>query len=250
MYDDPPAPPAPEQKPPAMFTQEQLNFEIGKARQKANERVVELTTQLQELSGRTDLTVAEKEDLQRQMEETRNQYMTEKQRAAANDADWKKRYDTDVTKSKQEADTWKSRFETQQINAAILSAAQDPEINAFMPNQMLALLRGDSKLAPVLDEDGKPTDEYQVMVRFQDVDPKTKKTVDLNLPVAEAMKRMRQQPEKFGNLFRHNKVDGIGFTDTDVRRTNSGDGPPLGPGVTQEQYDAWVDKHPNWDTGK
>ena len=69
-----------------------------------------------------------------------------------------------------------------------------------------------------VDEDGKPTGDYEPRVAFPDKD-KDNKPLTLDLTVAEAVKRMKEL-EKYGNLFEGGKKSGLGGTGSQTKGSN------------------------------
>jgi hypothetical protein len=83
------------------------------------------------------------------------------------------------------------------------------EGEAFNANQIIGLLRPMTELRELKDEAGKITGE-KPMVDFPDVDEKTGKPINTLRTPGEAVKRMKELAETYGNLFRANVVSGVG----------------------------------------
>ena len=82
---------------------------------------------------------------------------------------------------------------------------------AFNPAQIVTQLRPWTRVIEVMDEKtGKPTGKYKPVVDMPDVDATTNEQVIMNRSPEEAVKRMKEMPEQWGNLFRSNVVSGIG----------------------------------------
>jgi hypothetical protein len=91
------------------------------------------------------------------------------------------------------------------------------------------------------EKTGKPTGKFKVVVDFPDRD-ESGAAVTRELSSREATKRMKEQPDQWGNFFRANVVSGIG--------SGSGGGTPTGNGkidvrkLTQQQYMELREKNP------
>jgi hypothetical protein len=93
-----------------------------------------------------------------------------------------------------------------------------------------------TRLSEITDEKtGKGTGKFKVVVDFPDTDPNTgEPTVTLHSPES-AVKRMKDLPQMYGNLFKSGVVSGIGSS-------SATGGPTGGNGkldfrkLTQQQY--------------
>jgi hypothetical protein len=205
-YEDPP-PATPPVTPPKSFTQEQVNELLAKEKRDWQGKLKTETEKLQQLQQQANLTSEEKTNLQKQIEDLQSQYLTKEQQAALllekKDKESKSKFDS----LSSERDTYKTQFETTLINHGIVAAAAAN--GAVSAEQLQDLLQGRSRVAEVKDDDGK-SKGFVVMVKFTDTDPKTKQAVQVELPVEDAVKRMKELPERFGNLFKDTKTGGMG----------------------------------------
>jgi hypothetical protein len=127
-----------------------------------------------------------------------------------------------------ERDTWQTRYGSLLINNKLTQAAMDND--GFRADQFIDLLGNRAKIVEQKDSDGKATGEFKVLVKFEDVDPKTKQPVTLELEPDAVVKRMKELPERFGNLFKAGVNGGIG-------KTKGGtSGTPNIPSMTTEEY--------------
>ena len=93
------------------------------------------------------------------------------------------------------------------------------------------MLRPYSRLTEIADEKGKGTGKFKVLVDFPDQDENGHPHGDAHPETA--VRRMKDLPQVYGNLFRSGVVSGIG--------SGSGPGTPTGGKIdlrklTQEQY--------------
>ena len=113
--------------------------------------------------------------------------------------------------------------------------------------QIVELLGPKTYLSPMLGDDGKPTGEFETLVKFNDVDEDGKPTV-VNLTPDATLKRMRELDSRFSNLFLNPGSGGMGG--------NSGSG--AGKGAKQtvealkdtETFMKWRKENPGADPTK
>lgn len=204
----PPAPPAP----PAnkTFTQADLDRFLAEDRRKHQAKQQTLAQELEQLRNSARLTEEEKTALTTRIEELQNHNLTVEQKLTR-DLE-KSQNDLKVTQDSlgKERDAWQQRYADLLVDQTINRAAT--EHKAYRNEQILGQLKPKSKVVPILGDDGKPSDKFQVVIKFDDVDVKTKQPVTLELSPADAVKRMTELPELFGNLFQSGVVQGVGKT--------------------------------------
>lgn len=201
---------------PISFTQDQLNKALAEDRRKHDDTRKKLTDEINTLKSRSNLTADEASELSKRLEETNSKYMTETELKNSELKKLKTSYDTDTKKLSDERDGFKSRFERSTIHRAITDASATE--GAFSAGQIIPLLERDARVVDIIDEDGKPTGDVEVKIKFKTFDDK-KKAITLDLPAAQAVKRMKED-ESYGNLFKGVGKGGLG----DTNRGGSGNG--------------------------
>jgi hypothetical protein len=98
-------------------------------------------------------------------------------------------------------DHWEDLYKKETVARSLQDAAASGD--AFNPSQIVGLLNPMTELKEI---DGKLTP----MVDFPDIDEKTGQPVQTQCSPADAVKRMRQLPKAWGNLFKSNIVSGVG----------------------------------------
>lgn len=214
------------------FTQDHMNTEIGNARKKAAEQNKTTLTELQALRDKAGNTEETNATLQHRIDELQSLQLTDQQQYELKLKKAETKYTETTDTLTQERNTWQQRYETERISSAIAVAADKHK--AVSAEQMSALLSGKTKLAPVMGEDGKATGEFVTQVAFEDVD-KDKNPVTLTLTVDKAMERMRELPERFGNLFKHDQKGGLDGGTLQKKSGYNGEGPPK----TQAEYEVF-----------
>jgi FtsZ-binding cell division protein ZapB len=221
--------------PPAgkTFTQADVDRFIGEERRKLDGKAKGLLSQLETLQQSSQLTQKERDDLAAQIEEIKTTSMTKEQVLTRDLESYKTKLETTSKTLAEERDGWQSRYNSVLVKQAITEAAATHD--AFRPEQLLTLLSGNAKLVEEKDDDGKATGHFKVLFKFNDVDSKTKKPVTLELPAGDVMKRMKELPEQFGNLFKSTMQPGTGGGTTKKTKTGEVDY----AGMTPEEYRAF-----------
>ncbi len=191
-----------------MFNQEQVNTMMAEERRKQQDKQRVMVTELETLKKSTSLTKKEKETLEKRLEDLQTQHMTTEEKARRAEETAEKKRTEEVGVLTEERNSWQIKHAKLVINTAIVGAASDNK--AIQHEQITALIGPKTKLVEKLDEDGKPTGDYEPRVAFPDKD-KDDKPVILNLTVSDAVKRMKEL-EQYGNLFEGGKVGGLGGT--------------------------------------
>lgn len=201
-------PPENQQPPPTKtFTQEELNTILAKEKRSFQEERQKLMSELTTFKDKSTMTDQEKQELEARIEELQKATMTKEEIAKREQEKMKQAHENNLKALSDEANTWKNRYTKSTIERNILDAAIAND--AFAPSQLVELIGNKSKLVPVLDEQGKPTGEFITKVSFEDVD-KDQKPVTLEMTVPETVKRMKELPNRFGNLFKSGVVPGAG----------------------------------------
>ena len=220
------------------FTQDQVNKFLAEDRRKneakfKTEKKAELEKQsadYQRLSEHTNLT-----------EQERDEYKTKHAEAEAQLAEFRTKEETlrrekkqieeqltgKLTTAEKRAKDWETRYQESHVKRELQDAAVKGE--AFSPQQMVNTLRPYTTLVPVKDANGKDTGEYQVMVALDEGNG----TVTQLSPEA-AMKRMKELPELYGNLFKANVVSGVGSTSSTAG--TAGNSGPVDRNLSQDEY--------------
>lgn len=190
------------------FTQEELNNILSKERRAYEDKTKQTITQLEELKKGKSLSDDDKNKLTKRIESLNDELLTKEQLATKERDKLRKSHEEEKTKIVTERDTWQQRYRTAEISRAISDAATKED--AFDSAQIAALLVPNASLVEELDNEGTVTGNYVPKVKFKDVD-KDGKPVTLDLTIPEAVKRMKETPEKFGNLFKSTANGGLGM---------------------------------------
>lgn len=221
---------------PKTFTQKQVDDIVANRVKNLRAESQKALTELQKLQQNQSLTQEERDTLAAQVEALQSQLMTKQQLAEQEAKKNQQKYESELKIQKEEAIRWRERYTSSTITQALTSAAAENE--AVVPEQIVDLLKGNTRLVEATDEAGKPTGQLVPMIKLNGTD-KEGKPIVLDLPVAEAVKQMKEMP-KFGNLFKSGAVGGIGGTTTPGASAGTVDFEKMSPA----EWIAWRKKNP------
>ena len=118
------------------------------------------------------------------------------------------RYNLDTKKLQDSVVVWEAKYKSSVTDRSLLDAAMKND--AFNPNQIVGLLRPMTRMVEQIGDDGKPTGELIPMIDFPDIDTNTNESIMTRRTPEEAVHRMKELGEQYGNLFKANVVSGIG----------------------------------------
>jgi len=191
--------------------QEKVNKLLAADRRKFEAKSKETENRLAKVLENKSLSDDERNRLEDTLEDLRTQHMTEKQRTARELEKAKTEYETSLADTKKDAAHWQSMFMESNINRALQDAAVAYE--AYQPGQIVTILKPYTQMTEDIDEEGKPTGKGLIpRIQFPDKDHDTGEPITTNLSPTDAVKRMKEIPDLYGNLFKSGVVGGIGGT--------------------------------------
>ena len=202
---DPKDPDPKDPDPKKGFTQDQVNAIVAKEKAKVTRGYESRITELETLKESSNLSAKEVETLNNQIEEMRTATMTkqelsktdrEKERAASNKT---------LKATETDRDLWKSKYTDSTIQRSLIDAAV--AVKAYSPDQVVSILRPDTRLTDELDAEGKATGNMVPKVSYMTTDEKGK-ALKLELSPAETVKKMMEE-DRFANLFISDKTSGL-----------------------------------------
>ncbi len=204
---DPVLPPPP--TPPPTFTQEQVNAMLAENKKALQKQNAELVTQLETLKTSKGLSEQEKADLQARIDQLSTEHMTEQQKLQAQVATLEKTGKAALESATGESKKWQGEYQKLLVTNGIAQGAV--KHSAARASQLEAMLLPRAKVVEMLDEAGNPTGVYEARLPITVMDAKTKKPVLVELPIVEAIGKMREDPEN-ANLFLTDGKPGLGGT--------------------------------------
>lgn len=203
-------PPPPKDNPNARFNNDQVNKivqdRLAKDRKKHEEKYRELEKSYQEILASQTLSEAERTKLEQAQEDLRKQFRTKEEQAKFDKKQMQEQYEKDLIEYKDKAGYWETQFRTSTINKSLMDAAVKHD--AFIPRQIVTILREYTKLVNPVDENGKAiTSELVPMVDLPDVEEDTGKPTITQRTPDSAVERLKVLEP---NLFKANVVSGVG----------------------------------------
>jgi hypothetical protein len=201
---------------PKTYTKEEFDAHMGGLRRKyegqlettkaAQKALAEQLEQQKQLKGLSD---DERTALQTKIDELESSFMTEKEKADRASAQQAEQFTNQINGLTQERDHWRSGYQTEVISNSIRAAAAEHKAYDRSGDQIAAIIRPMVEFKEVVDDDGQPTGSVKPIVKFPDIDSKTKEPITMEYTVAEAVKRMTELNKHF-NLFEDTMRGGLG----------------------------------------
>ncbi len=222
--------------------QDQLNAMMAENKRTLTKQNQELVNQLESIKSQYNLTAQEKEELQGKIDQLQEQYMSKEELAKRQQDKLQKDYNKQLEDTKQQSEFWRTQYATSTIQRSLQDAALEAEA---YPHQIVDMLGSKTQLVEILDE-GKSTGKYKPVVKFNDKDGDGN-PVTLELTPAEALKRMKELPDLYGNLFKGTATSGLGATGNSNNKAGSITIEDLKDPV---KYAKWRKENPDLDLSK
>ena len=191
------------------FTQEQVNGIVAADRRKLEEALKKTEKQYQDLLASQSLTEQERKALQANLEMVQGQLRSKEEQLLLE----KKQIEEVYANKMQEMEKKVAHFETLYRDSTIERALQDAAMKheAWSPSQVVSLLRLQTKMIEETDsKTGKLTGKYKPMVEMQALNTTTGEIETKAYTPEDAVKKMKDTPDTWGNLFKSGVVSGIG----------------------------------------
>ena len=209
----------PEPKPAAekTFNQTQVNDVVEKrvAKMKAENR--QMLQKFESLQANMQTNSEGREAMETELEELRQRTLSQDEIQKREAKKAQDKYSKDLEVAQASAKTWQNDYNDLRISNEITSASAGTKVLKQSYGMVESFLRPNTKLVELRDENGDPTGSYEGVVDFADNDDDGKPIV-VQMSIPQAIKRMSDLPDKYGNLFEGQKIGGTG--------TNSGSGTP------------------------
>jgi hypothetical protein len=222
--------------------QDELNTLMADNRRKLTQQNTDLVKQLEEIKRNASLTSEQRDELQTRITQLEESYMTKEELAKRESSKQQKDYEAKLQQITEQSKRWQDMYADSTIQRAWQDAAIAGEILEPAVSQVSEMFKHRTSLV----EDGD-TGNYNPVVKFNDINEEGQNVV-LDLSPVEAIKRMKELPDKFGYLFRGTATSGIGGS-----RGADGSAPP--PKLNEllkdpEKYAEWRRKNPDLDLEK
>ena len=200
--------------PPKTYTQAEFDSHMGAMRRKHEAREQQLqkaqrdlAAQLEAQKNQKGLSEEERTALQGRIDELEGQFLTEKEKAERKATQEREAAAQQVQQLTADRDQWRSVYQREVVSNQITRAASNN--NAHDVDQIAAIVGPMVSFKEVTDEDGNSTGRLAPIVKFPDVDVKTKQPIVMEYTIEESVKRMTEL-DKFANLFVDQKRSGLG----------------------------------------
>lgn len=191
------------------FNQDDVNKFLADDRRKHVEKYKKLETSYKDILADKTLANDQRAKLEGELQDLQKTFRTKGQQAEYERKQERERFTREVTDYKDSAIKWERMYKDSVIQRSLQDAAIAAE--AFNPIQIVGLLRPMTQMRAATDEEGNELDDQIVpKVDFPDIDEKDGRQIVTLCTPQEAVQRMKQLPEHYGNLFRANVVSGIG----------------------------------------
>lgn len=186
------------------FTEAQVNSIVSDRVKRMKEENGKLLKQLQSIQT-NGMSPEAREALETQITTLEASLLTTQEVAEKRQKELQDRYSNELKGVSTERDTWRARYETSLIQAELAKSAAEAE----NPEQISMMFGPNSYVAEIKDDAGKPTGQFQARLKFVSIDPESKNQVQLDLPIGEALSRIKTDG-LHKNLFKHSSKGGTG----------------------------------------
>jgi hypothetical protein len=191
-----------------IFNQDQVNAIVAADRRKLTEKYQELEGMYKNALEDQNLTKEARAQLEAKLEDVQKTYLTKEETLLNEKKKIEETLSKEASQWKDQANYWQNQFKQTLVERTLQDAAVQYE--AFNPSQLIALLRPMTKVTEKTDDHGKGTGAYEVIVDLDDVNLETGQRQVTRREPTDAVKRMRELQDVYGNLFKPNVVSGIG----------------------------------------
>ena len=203
-----PDPKDPDPKDPKTFTPEQVETLLKEEKTKSQVERTKMVKQLEEIQQTSTLNEQQRKDLEDQVTALHEASMTTEERAKSALARKEQEYSGKLVTTETERDEWKDKYTQTRINNSLLSAANNNELKPFHSGDIVNALGNTTYLKERVDDLGKKTGEFDVLVKFDDID-KEGKTTTVEMDPGQVVAKMSKMT-RWSHLFQTSKTPGSG----------------------------------------
>jgi hypothetical protein len=188
------------------YSEDEFQKAIEREKAAAAEATRKAVTELESHKKNANLTQAEKDNLQKKIDELNLTVMTKEQLFKQDREKLISTYEAAQANVQKERDEWKTRFVDSTVQRSIRDAAV--EYDAYDPDVFLDMLGPKTQVVEDRADDGTVRG-FKVKVKLTDTDPKTGVESVLDLDPKLAVKQLKER-EKYGYLFKGYTNAGVG----------------------------------------
>jgi hypothetical protein len=195
-------------KGPKVFTQDDVNKFLAEDRRKHVQKLEQLEGAYKDALANQNLSKEQREQLESKLEDLQKTFRSREQQLEHDKKELEERYGKEVKELESKATTWEQKYKQTLIDRSLQDAAVVND--AFNISQIVSLLRPMTVMVEKTNDQGQSTGEAVPMVDLTDIDTTNGEPIITRRTPEAAVKRMKELPSLFGNLFKSNVVSGIG----------------------------------------
>ena len=189
--------------------QDELNGMMATNRKSLAQKNTELATQLRTLGDEATMSTQSRDELAEKIEQLELEHMSDKERANHAAGKTAKDHAKQLESLTTDAAKWQGLYANSTTQQALMDAAIGGEALPLAVSQIVSILGPNTRIVEEIDAAGNGVGRYKTVVKFNDTNDDGE-AVTLDLSPAEAVKRMKELPQQWGNLFKGENAGGLG----------------------------------------
>lgn len=191
------------------LSQEDLNRILADERRKHDSKFRSLEANYEKLIADNKLDIGMRTKLEADLADLQKAHRTEQQQKEYEVRQLQNKAERDLAQMREEKGLWEAKYKDEKITRALQDAAIAAD--AFNARQIVDLLKPMARMSD-LDAAGQATGTLTPVIDFADVDETTGLAKDelSRYTPEQAVQRMKQLSQLYGNLFKANVASGIG----------------------------------------
>jgi hypothetical protein len=190
------------------FSQADVNTFLAEDKRKQQEKFKKLEDSYKKILADTNLQKEQRAKLEAELQDVQASQRTAKQQAEYERKQEREQFTTQVETLKEQVEQWETLFKSSVVDRSLQDAAIAQD--AFNPSQIMGLLRPMTRMQEKTDESGNPVGEFAPVIDFADINEASGEPETTLRTPEQAVQRMKELPQLYGNLFRSNVVSGVG----------------------------------------
>lgn len=215
------------------FSQTDVNTFLAEDRRKHQEKITKLEGSYKKILADTNLQKEQRAKLEAELQDLQASQRTKTQQEEYDRKQERERVDLEISDLKDSAEHWETLYKSSVVDRSLQDAAIAQD--AFNPTQITGLLRPMTRMQEKADDNGNPLGVFSPVIDFPDIDETSGDQITTLRTPEEAVQRMKELPQHYGNLFRSNVVSGVG-SGSATGGVKSGEGRIDPTKLTPEQY--------------